>query len=67
MFVVVLGARAVCFITLVFDFVRMRVCVRMGVHNIAVAVLVGMSMCVLPAAFLLVNHHLLLPIVEFGI
>jgi hypothetical protein len=67
MFVVVFGTRAVCLITLVFVSVRMHVCVGMGVHNIAVAVLVGMSMDVLPAAFLLVNHYLLLQIIEVGI
>lgn len=64
---VVFGTRAVCLITLAFVCMRMHVCVGMGVQSIAVAVLVGMSMCVLPAAFLLVNHYLLLQIVEFGI
>jgi hypothetical protein len=67
MLVVVLRSRAACLITLVFVFVRMHVIVRMGVHNITVAVLVGMSMCVLLAVFLLVDHHRLLQIVEFVI
>ena len=63
---VMFGTRVVCLITLVFVFVRMHVCVGMDVHNIAVAVLVGMSICVLLAAFLLVNHYLLLQILAFG-
>ncbi len=62
MLVVVLRARVACLITLVLVFVRMHVIVGMSVHNIAVAVLVGMGMCVLLAAFLLANHHRLLQI-----